>query len=169
MKTCMESKSKGMTLVEIILVIAIIGILAGSAVLMIGHIRYADTQKTVKTIDSALDKLQIQTMSKTGNRYLYIYHLSNGNYMKVLTDNLASFDATKLDSNGTKLSNDSVSIYMDSLSGTKVDGSDFIKVAYTKELTFDTGNTNVNAILVNGGSTYKLQLYNETGKHMVYH
>lgn len=158
---------KGMTLVEIILVIAIIGIMAGTAVAMIGHIRYADTQKTVKAIDSALDKLQIQTMSKTGNHYLYIYHLSNGCYMKVLSDNLSSFDAAKLDSDGTKLANNSVSIYKDS--GTKVDGNDFIKIAYTKELTFDMTNTNVNAIVVNGGSSYTLHLFPETGRHKVDH
>ena len=160
---------KGMTLVEIILVIAIIGIMAGTAVAMIGHIRYADTQKTVKAIDSALDKLQIQTMSKTGNHYLYIYHLSNGCYMKVLSDNLSSFDAAKLNSDGTKLANNSVSIYKDSLSGTKVDGNDFIKIAYTKELTFDMTNTNVNAIVVNGGSSYTLHLFPETGRHKVDH
>lgn len=159
---------KGMTLIEIILVFAIVAILAGSAVMVIGRLRYADTQKVVTTLDSSLDKLQVQTMSKTGDHYMYIYHLSDGCYMKVLPDDLTSFDSSKLDANGTRLANDTVSIYMDSAAGTKVDGSNFIKVAYTKSLTFDS-KTNVNYIVVVGGSTYTIRLVDDTGKHFVTH
>ena len=36
---------KGVTLVEIILVIAIIGILASTSVMLIGHLRYAESSK----------------------------------------------------------------------------------------------------------------------------
>ena len=57
----------GITLVEIIIVIAIVGILASTAVMMIGHLHYADTQKVVKTLDSSLNELQVKTMSKTGD------------------------------------------------------------------------------------------------------
>ena len=42
----------GITLVEIIIVIAIIGILASTSVMMIGHLHYANTQKVVRTLDS---------------------------------------------------------------------------------------------------------------------
>ena len=163
----MRLNQKGMTLVEIILVIAIIGILAGTSVMMLGHLHYADTQKVIKTIDSSLDKLQMQSMSKAGDHYLYIYHLSDGCYMKILSDDLSSFDGSKLDSNGTKLANNTVSIYKDSASGTKVDGNQFMKVAYTKSLTFDTTKTNVSAIVVSGGSDYTIQLIADTGKHFI--
>ena len=44
---------KGVTLVEIILVIAIIGILASTSVMLIGHLRYADTEKAVKATAEA--------------------------------------------------------------------------------------------------------------------
>ena len=50
----------GITLVEIIIVIAIVGILASTAVMMIGHLHYADTQKVVKTLDSSLNELQVK-------------------------------------------------------------------------------------------------------------
>ena len=56
----------GITLVEIIIVIAIIGILASTSVMMIGHLHYANTQKVVRTLDSSLDALQVRTMSKAG-------------------------------------------------------------------------------------------------------
>ena len=69
MKIHKRLNQKGVTLVEIILVIAIIGILAGKTVMVIGHLRYADTEKAVKTVDSSLDKLQVQTMSKADTPY----------------------------------------------------------------------------------------------------
>ncbi len=81
----------GITLVEIIIVIAIIGILASTSVMMIGHLHYANTQKVVRTLDASLDALQVRTMSKAGSSYLYIYKLDNGYYTRVLPDNLGSF------------------------------------------------------------------------------
>ena len=101
---------KGVTLVEIILVIAIIGILASTSVMLIGHLRYADTEKAVKAVDSSLDKLQVQTMSKADTPYLYIYHLSDGCYMKIMNDDVTSFDSSKFDKKGVKLSNNRVDI-----------------------------------------------------------
>lgn len=170
MSKYLKLNQKGMTLVEIILVFAIVGIMAGSAFLIIGHLRYADTEKAARAIDSALDKLQVETMSKSGSRYLYIYHLGNGCYMKVLSEDLTTFDSSKLDNSGKRLANNTVEIYMDSEdSAHKVDGTTFIKVTYTKALTFDSTNTNVSNIIVKGGPTYKIQLVTDTGKHFLNH
>lgn len=160
---------KGVTLVEIILVIAIIGILASTLVMLIGHLRYADTENAVKTVDSSLDKLQVQTMSKADTPYLYIYHLSDGCYLKIMNDDVTSFDSSKFDKKGVKLSNNRVDIYMESKSGTKVDGNNFIKVVYKKSAAFDTdtGKTNVTNIVIDGVGTYTVRLIGETGKHFI--
>ncbi len=72
--------------------------------MLIGHLRYADTEKAVKAVDSSLDKLQVQTMSKADTPYLYIYHLSDGCYMKIMNDDVTSFDSSKFDKKGVKLS-----------------------------------------------------------------
>ena len=125
----------GITLVEIIIVIAIMGILASTSVMMIGHLHYANTQKVVKTLDSSLSALQVKTMSKTGDYYMYVYKLDNGYYMRILPDNLSSFDD--------------------------------IKIAYTKTACFDTANTNVSAIYIDGVPAYTVKLVSDTGKHFI--
>ena len=142
----------GITLVEIIIVIAIIGILASTSVMMIGHLHYANTQKVVRTLDSSLDALQVRTMSKAGSSYLYIYKLDNGYYTRVLSDNLGSFDDTKLTSDGTKLCNNTIKIRKD------------IKIAYKKTAFYDDC-TNVNAIYIDGVPAYTIRLVKDTGRH----
>ena len=154
----------GITLVEIIIVIAIVGILASTAVMMIGHLHYADTQKVVKTLDSSLNELQVKTMSKTGDYYMYVYHLSDGYYVQILSENLSAFDASRLTTDGKKLSNNTISICQD---GVELPEDGYMKIAYTKQATFDTTNTNVQTIRIDGVPEYSIQLVYDTGKHFV--
>ena len=154
----------GITLVEIIIVIAIVGILASTAVMMIGHLHYADTQKVVKTLDSSLNELQVKTMSKTGDYYMYVYHLSDGYYVQILSENLPAFDASRLTTDGKKLSNNTISICQD---GVELPEDGYMKIAYTKQATFDTANTNVQTIQIDGVPEYSIQLMYDTGKHFV--
>lgn len=154
----------GITLVEIIIVIAIVGILASTAVMMIGHLHYADTQKVVKTLDSSLNELQVKTMSKTGDYYMYVYHLSDGYYVQILSENLSAFDSSRLTTDGKKLSNNTISICQD---GVELPEDGYMKIAYTKQATFDTTNTNVQTIQIEGVPEYSIQLVYDTGKHFV--
>lgn len=62
----------GITLVEIIIVIAIIGILASTSVMMIGHLHYANTQKVVRTLDSSLDAASGQD-DEQSRQFLSVY------------------------------------------------------------------------------------------------
>lgn len=157
---------KGMTMMEIIIVIGMIGILAGGSVLYLGHVRAANTKKAAEVVDTALNKLQVRTMSKAGTPYLYIYHLSDGCYMKVLEEKLTSFDNTKLDTDSTKLGSDSISVYMDSETGTQVSGDNFIRIVYTKASGFGN-DTTVSAIVLKGNTTVTIRLRKDTGKHVI--
>lgn len=157
----------GITLVEIIIVIAIIGILASTSVMMIGHLHYANTQKVVAALDSSLDKLQVTNMSKSGQYSLYVYKLSDGYYCRILAD--STYADSQLSSDGTKLCNNTISI----LGGTnspavsnKVGDSGYvIRVSYTKAALFT--NTNVDRIEIDGVPHYTLELVKDTGKHFV--
>ena len=162
---------KGITLVEIIIVIAILGILASTVVGMLGHLHYADTQKVVKTLDTSLDALQVKTMSKTGQFYMYVYKSGGNYYVRTLQKDLDIFDSSVLNTDGTRLCNDTISIWKVSAAGTKTEVKDmtYIKIAYTKSALFDTTNTNTNTdkIYIDGVPDYTLTLVKDTGKHFV--
>ena len=160
---------KGITLVEIIIVIAILGILASTVVGMLGHLHYADTQKVVKTLDSSLDALQVKTMSKTGQFYMYVYKSGGNYYVRTLQKDLDIFDSSVLNTDGTRLCNDTISIWKVSAAEEKTEVKDmtYIKIAYTKSALFDTTNTNTDKIYIDGVPDYTLTLVKDTGKHFV--
>ena len=160
----------GVTLVEIIIVLAIIGILASASVLLIGHLHYADTERVINNIDTSMNELQIKNISKSEQSYLYIYHLSDGYYMRILSDDLSGFDSSKLNGDGTKLSNNTIEIYGTDAGGSRVaikGTANYIKVSYTKSGSFDSSKTNVKEIAIEGTPQQTLTLVFDTGKHFI--
>lgn len=168
MKKCRNEA--GMTLIEIIIVLAIIGILASASVLLIGHLHYADTERVINNIDTSMNELQIKNISKAEQSYLYIYHLSDGYYMRILSDDLSGFDSSKLNGDGTKLSNNTIEIYGTDAGGSRVaikGTANYIKVSYTKSGSFDSSRTNVKEIAIEGTPQQTLTLVFDTGKHFI--
>ena len=174
MKWCRDHK--GMSLVEIILVLAIMGIMTGVSATLIGHIYYANTKKAVEEIDATLSKQRVEAMSHKDTIYLYIYSLSDGYYMKQLSEELYAFDSSKMTSDGIKLCGGSTTVLRD---GTAVDDSHIIRIAYKRSGVFDTTDvsavagisgekrTNVTTITVSGRGSFSISLTAETGKHYV--
>lgn len=160
----------GVTLIEIIIVLAIIGILASASVLLIGHLHYADTERVINNIDTSMNELQIKNISKAEQSYLYIYHLSDGYYMRILSDDLSGFDSSKLNGDGAKLSNNTIEIYGTDAGGSRVaikETANYIKVSYTKSGSFDSSKTNVKEIAIEGTPQQTLTLVFDTGKHFI--
>ena len=165
----MWKNQKGMTLVEIIVVIAVAAILMGTSMVMYNQIRYANTKRVVEKVDSALSELRVTTMSREGRQYLYIYQLSDGYYIKLLEDGSVTEvgQTGKLDGNGTRLCGSNAEIRRDD--GTVVAGDAFIRVVYTKGGQFGDGaeGTNTGSIQIRGRGTFTIHLVKETGRHYV--
>lgn len=160
---------KGFSLVEMIIVIAVMGILAGASLTMMGHLRYANTEKAVELITSELSKQQVRSMTKakTEKPYVYVYALSDGYYMRTSTTNCSGFDSGVHNSDGIKLCNLSTDIYSVTAAGEdKLDGSELIKIVYNRSGSFSP-ETNVTGIKVDGAGTFNIRLITETGKHVV--
>lgn len=64
---------KGFSLIEVIACIAMIGILAGSAVSLAGQIKYANTKKCVKVLNQKVETARMTAMTKKGEWNMFIY------------------------------------------------------------------------------------------------
>lgn len=168
---------RGMSLVEIIIVIAIIGILAGVSVSLYGQIRHANTQKVVEEVETELKRQRLSSMTKAGKSYLYLYGLGDGYYMKTSTAKKESFDTGFFTTDGTKICGKNAKIYKDSV-GTSTEiteaNGNFIRICYKKSGVFDYNqpsgeekNTNTETVIIEGSSVYQIRLVEETGKYYV--
>lgn len=76
-------KNRGYSLIELIVVVAMIAI-AGSILFLSINTKYAlEMRQCAKTVNSALAKVKIDTLSKTGNVCLHLYTQSDGVYMDI--------------------------------------------------------------------------------------
>lgn len=151
----MWKNQKGFSLIEIIILIAMIGILAGSSVAIFGHIPYANTRKVAEEVDAALSRLRLETMSQSGEQRLYICKLDDGYYLKS--------DPTD---SGTRLCGNNVTINP-SLKGTHftIQDDKYVCVAYKKSGVFREIDTNADCIEISGSGTYTIRLDLDTGRH----
>lgn len=76
-------KNKGYTLIELVVVIAIIAVLAGVGILQINMIYGFYSKECAKNLESQLNKVQITNMSKMFTE-MEIYKKDDGYYTKVI-------------------------------------------------------------------------------------
>ncbi len=159
----------GYSLVEMILVIAIIAILAGSSVAVLGYLRYANLTKVSNSINDAINKLQVQSAAKTEKEYLYIYEANGYLYFATFASESAHEEGSLTASAGTKLCNSAIAVSFTDADGNshEVSGDTYICIAYNKSYTFATA-TNARVITVSsmlGSKTITLVM--DTGKHVL--
>ena len=156
----LKRNRNGFSMVEIIMVIAVMGLLASSAFSLTNYLKYADVQKALKTIEDQINKLQVTSMSKKDKQEIRIYKVGNDTYLKVGPASMT------LDNQGIKLGNSAVVIKgVDSAGGEfPVTATSTIKVKYQRSGIFST-DTNVEKIMVCGkNTTYTIKLLQNTGK-----
>ncbi len=165
--------NKGFSFVELIITIAVMGLLAGASVGFFSYIRFANTTKAVKAVEEAINKLQMNNMSKANAETLYIYKLSDGYYLRsgsaaavTSAGGLSNF----LSSSGQKIANSGITV-SGSLSSSDVsvtgntDGA-VIKITYKRSGVFDstTTKTNVDKLFIKGTSEHTIKLLAGSGK-----
>lgn len=174
---------KGFSLVELIVVIAIIGILAGSAITLMGHIAVANVDKSVQTFTMAMNKLQLDSMSKSDkdNKSCIFLFRSGNTYYICRAKKSDAFNLNTMKANGTSLgSNIKVSTHRTFISGLQdspvelVDG-DYLKLAYLRDGSLDTEDISLGSgndlltlhITLEGKGGSEIIINKDTGKLIV--
>lgn len=168
--------NRGITLVEIIIVITILSILTVMTFGGLHYIKYGNAKRCAYELNAALDKIRIEDMSKAEKAYLYIYLYRDSYYMKESTSEAS---AALLDDSGVLLGNKQLGIYYQTSAdplaeqeaGDFASGS-FMKISFEKS----TGELSSNGtayyknirIRDRGGTIrYTIRLIQASGKHFV--
>ncbi len=164
---------KGFSIIELVIIVAIVSIMASLSLTMLGRIKYANTEKMVDYVYDALKKLQITAMSKEQHTFLHIYKEGDAYYF--MTSDSPTYSASTMGTNGTSLGNN-IKIYkvLNSPTGTETEitGSTRIVVSYKKDgrIRESEGGTtleNVQKIVIKGSYTAEITINHKTGKCVV--
>lgn len=165
--------SEGFSLVELIIVIAIMAILTGGIALGLNVLRSADSKKLANQLNSGFTTLRSENMAKDKQSYMHLYWQDGSYYLEMSDKTEPSRDgsATKIGSGSVSVAfkgkNDvtltSGSALALSFGMKKKDGS------FIEKVTNDTNDTELKAtseiVVSSDTAEYTIVLVRDTGRH----
>ena len=82
----LKDDNRGISLVEILAVISILAILASGGISLYGQLGYADTKRAANRVNSAMEEVRMESMSRDRKPYLYLYQIDGTYYLKRSTE-----------------------------------------------------------------------------------
>lgn len=162
-----KNRNKGFSMIELIIVIAIIGIFSALATMGFGYLQSGNVKSAARNIDATLSKLKLDTMKQSNQPVMYIYKKGSDYYM-YCTANAFSVPGVGEAAVGQKIGNSNVSITATGGSGSPSSGNG-IQISFNKGS--GTFKSNYDHIYVThsdgGGITYDIEMIKETGKHFI--
>lgn len=165
-----RNDQKGFSLIEMIIVFAIIGIMAGFAIRVTGYLKLANSEKATKTLEGALGKQQAKAMSKGTKNYLYIYEISGTYYVCASEVNCSSRDVSVMSKDSGSVLGNNMTIYSVKPDGTrtKIEGSTILQIFYKRDGTFGSFVDDAyQTILIEGSFPKEIKLIRDTGRYIV--
>lgn len=160
----MKEKRQGFSLMELVIVIAIMAILTSLMALSLGYLRTADAKGVAYGINSSLSDLKSRTMSKSGAVYMHLLE-HEGSYYAVYTDSNAPVSVgAGAGVPGEELGSSAVTVVCD---GTQLPaGGDVCFALRRKDGAFTEGPQKIDVTAQNG-TEYTVYLIPATGRHYV--
>lgn len=160
---------KGFTIVELVIVTAVVTIMASLSLTMLGRIKYANTEKMVNYVYDALKKLQITAMSKSDPYYLHIY--KEGDEYYYITSTSSTY-LSSMGTNGTSLGGNIKIFKVVGALGTEEEivGNKRIAISYRKDGRIREKDASGSAledirkIVIKGSFDVEIRINHETGK-----
>lgn len=166
-----DRKNAGFTLVELIVVVAILGIIVGGVAIGFSMLNKKNVDKAAKRVDVMMEKVRNWNMSKKDMKNLTIKKDSEGYHL---------FEGANEDSDGLLLGSGSniEYVYVNSSSPGTEHTSSFTKfdvifqrsgaIKYKKESANLDADVEVQGIrITNGSKTVNITLVADTGKHFI--
>ena len=175
-------KNKGITLIELIVVIAILGILIGGIALSFNIVRSADIQGGTQALDATLEMTKNECMTRAEQSFLVLYRSSdsdnNGYYVGTTTKTkLATY--TFQPERDNKICGAQVQIHVTLESGATIDVSNTavfftfdratgaFEYLYTGDSASSVGEYPTSITISNGSRTSTINCVQATGKHFI--
>ena len=165
--------SEGFSLVELIIVIAIMAIMTGGVALSINMLRSADSKKLANELNSGFTTLRSENMATDKQLYMHLYWYDDKYYMQMTDQSTPSRDGS-----GTEIGSGSVSVTFKgendiTISPGSTEALSFSMKkkngAFVESVTNDTNETKLKAtteiVVSSDVSEYTLVLVRDTGRH----
>ena len=154
---------KGFTLIEVVIVTAIVAVLASLSLTMLARIKYANTEKMITSVSDAMTKAQVLAMTKETPRYLHVYKYGS-DYYTCINESL-----TLTDGAGGNCLGSNLKIYkVIGDDATDIQISDTVQavMSFKRDGTLrTTGSEDVRKIVVEGSYTAEIRINSKTGRH----
>lgn len=119
-----EKKNAGYSLVELIIVLAIMAILSGAAMLTLSSVNNARASSAKETFNQALSTLQTMTKSQDADYAMMLVKIDNDFYIRYGT-----YDGTNFSQNGDEETLSRTAIYYN---GTEITDGNYVIIKFNK-------------------------------------
>ena len=165
-KTKYTLSNKGVSLIEVIVVILILAILSTAGIISVGYIHRVNASSCAAKLNSALEQTRNKTMSKQEGRIsLVIYTKDKNYYAAICTDNAGTSEYDE----GTLLGSTSLSLNVKTSDGTVTKLSDSEGMEYRINFVKGSGafSSDIDEISVKGTKEVIIKLIKETGRSYI--
>lgn len=162
--------NSGFSLIELILVIAILAIMSAGGVAAFGYLNMANASKCAARIDNGLTSLKSRNMSKTSSTYMHLYYYDDEYY--ILFDDSPSFTPSSANySDGETVGNSDLKIFFDTQDISSITGHCVTIGVRRKDGAFLNTASPTSKIKVvkasSNTSAHEVTLVTSTGKHFI--
>ncbi len=172
----MKNNNKGFSLVELLVVVAILSVLAVGTTLSYRAVRSADVRKAASTFEEMMKSVRTECMGKAETHYLYVYKESDGYYYVISSTKSSSLTQIKSMSGVQKLCAKSIDISCETESGSdSITTGTYVTIYFEKgtgKVKYSCNGTdggNLTGVVVKRGSkTSNVIVAYETGKTSVH-